>query len=846
MEGFLVLVLNLIALLLTIEIDPLTLKSSELKKILKTNKVAFPSDATKSELVAIFWDSASGNKSETVSIKKDLNYGSQKIIRKREKRKKTKPSKIKDNLLIAEDHDTSDEKETNESVVETPEPEVLLPNVKAKEPVQKDLNLSEPSPSTPVKQITTTKKTPQFNKYVEAASSASALKKRRSMLLEVGIPHSNSPSKGNVFEVESDSDTKFLSPKRKRAKVERNLVSSPSASKSSNKKAKAKSTTLNDEVSSKPNTETASDEVEVTDIVEKAGHSPAWAKISPKKKDSEHRDSSISIESPHPVLDNTAEVVGNLSIWSDATKKSPAISRVSHDLSSFDSALSFDKALEKLKKANALNLGREDSPHSHKDEELAKFLGVDIHSVKPKRKAKRSITPRRPIYILKEKFNRLKSSLRSSSILKKKSAPNDNEVDTINILEESLHQSFSESSDGEIHEKGKRRPRKSSDSFFKSFLFLSLWLSVVGALLFFYWYREQTMLVGYCGQEVNKKTIPESDKYPVILSKFGSYLDDNFKPICVDCPQHARCFPSLEIACYNDFVPYAPWYYRYVAFLDPKAQKCIPDSKKAEKIEIMIDTALDLLRARNANQMCGRSPLDDLNAGLSLHDLHDLLLSLKAPYITEEEFEELWARASAELQKEPEIIVRQVNFFQFDHRKLNHTNNKVGFKFSESNTGDDVKHSAQEKNAKDEIFRSTSLSHLSFGCLISNTIVSLIVKFKMAVLVLVCMVLMCFGIYRRYQQSRIYAQKIDTMYKEVLNKLQRQVRVSQQSSELPAYVGSIQLRDLILSSESNLAYKMRLWEGVIRKVDRNTNVRHELLEVHGEVMKVWQWIGSSE
>lgn len=127
----------------------------------------------------------------------------------------------------------------------------------------------------------------------------------------------------------------------------------------------------------------------------------------------------------------------------------------------------------------------------------------------------------------------------------------------------------------------------------------------------------------------------------------------------------------------------------------------------------------------------------------------------------------------------------------------------------------------------------------------SNTLVGLLVRHKRdLVLVVLLGVAALFGNFK-YLQFQLQAKQIDTLYNEVLSKLQRQARLARNSSQLPAYIGSIQLRDLILN-ESNLAHKMRLWDAVSRKVDRNTNVKHSLLEIHGEVMKVWQWISNIE
>ncbi|CUM63724.1 uncharacterized protein PRCAT00001308001 [Priceomyces carsonii] len=201
--------------------------------------------------------------------------------------------------------------------------------------------------------------------------------------------------------------------------------------------------------------------------------------------------------------------------------------------------------------------------------------------------------------------------------------------------------------------------RKTSSGIVFGFIFL--WFILISAGLFGYWYREQTIMIGYCGEEIDVPTFSKSEGMPSLLVSMGDYLDANFKPSCKPCPPHARCFPYLEIGCYEDFMEAKPWF----AMINPSLKTCVPDTRKAEKLETMIDVALDMLRSKNAQRNCGTAPKEDLEAGISVDTLHDLLFLIKAPYITTEEFEDLWNRSVVELQKEPEIIVRQVLNFSF-------------------------------------------------------------------------------------------------------------------------------------------------------------------------------------
>ncbi|CUM63725.1 uncharacterized protein PRCAT00001309001 [Priceomyces carsonii] len=84
--------------------------------------------------------------------------------------------------------------------------------------------------------------------------------------------------------------------------------------------------------------------------------------------------------------------------------------------------------------------------------------------------------------------------------------------------------------------------------------------------------------------------------------------------------------------------------------------------------------------------------------------------------------------------------------------------------------------------------------------------------------------------------------KVEIVFNEVLKKLSKQKKISLSNSLVPSYIGSTHLRDLILSNEKNLTAKMNFWNKVTKKVEYNSNVRSKLIENHGEIMKVWEWI----
>lgn len=99
----------------------------------------------------------------------------------------------------------------------------------------------------------------------------------------------------------------------------------------------------------------------------------------------------------------------------------------------------------------------------------------------------------------------------------------------------------------------------------------------------------------------------------------------------------------------------------------------------------------------------------------------------------------------------------------------------------------------------------------------------------------------------KYEQFKLERLKIETIYNEVLRKLRKQYKVSKSTNyKVPSYIGSTQLRDLILTNETNLTRKLTLWNKISNKIENNSNIRYHLIENHGEIMKVWEWITDME
>lgn len=65
--------------------------------------------------------------------------------------------------------------------------------------------------------------------------------------------------------------------------------------------------------------------------------------------------------------------------------------------------------------------------------------------------------------------------------------------------------------------------------------------------------------------------------------------------------------------------------------------------------------------------------------------------------------------------------------------------------------------------------------------------------------------------------------------------------------EKNAYLSIVQLRDIFLSDVVDLKYKNHLWSQVVRYLEHNnSNIKSNLVEIRGEIMKCWEWIGPLE
>lgn len=175
--------------------------------------------------------------------------------------------------------------------------------------------------------------------------------------------------------------------------------------------------------------------------------------------------------------------------------------------------------------------------------------------------------------------------------------------------------------------------------------FVTILLTV--ATVYSVWWSKERFEIGYCDVNFLSHSQIEKGDEPI----FEKYLD-YIKPSCVACPNHATCYPNFKVVCEEDFV-YRPNLFSLGGRL-PLAPACLPDTEKQRRIQALAKHARLVLREQNAKAECG----ENVPAGIEESELHNILKNLKSPYLSDEDFEELWKNAVKDIEKDDEVIVR--------------------------------------------------------------------------------------------------------------------------------------------------------------------------------------------
>lgn len=167
------------------------------------------------------------------------------------------------------------------------------------------------------------------------------------------------------------------------------------------------------------------------------------------------------------------------------------------------------------------------------------------------------------------------------------------------------------------------------------------------------WYRQEKLAVGYCG--VGREAHPLVSVPPNI--NLPDWTTVMIEPQCEPCPQHAYCYPNMDVTCEQDYILKS--HPLSLGGLVPLVPTCEPDGEKVRKVKMVADRAVEGLRERRAQYECG-SLTDAAGAPASsveipAEELKRDMSQLRRKGMSEAEFEELWVGAMGEMKNREEV-----------------------------------------------------------------------------------------------------------------------------------------------------------------------------------------------
>ncbi|EXJ64047.1 hypothetical protein A1O7_00382 [Cladophialophora yegresii CBS 114405] len=332
------------------------------------------------------------------------------------------------------------------------------------------------------------------------------------------------------------------------------------------------------------------------------------------------------------------------------------------------------------------------------------------------------------------------------------------------------------------------------------------------------WYRQEKINVGYCGVGEPNWSLASNPHIP-------AWVHENLQPSCEPCPQHAVCYPNMEVECENDFVLKS-----HPLSLNggvPLPPTCEPDSEKQRRIKAVADRAIEELRERRASYECGEevtTPSDPVaretqavkavakstksQLEVTEEDLKQTVSKMKRRGMTDEEFEDLWRGALGDILGRDEVQV------------------------------------TQDRSGR-QLLSSSSLARLPFTCAIRRSVLRAIAENRIPIAILILLVS---GL--AYGRSQIITYKQNTaripgLVATTLDRLATQAALNQEGRASEPFISIGQLRDDVLRSVFSASERERVWRSVRRIVEGNSNVRAGNREggKTGEVSRVWEWIG---
>lgn len=193
------------------------------------------------------------------------------------------------------------------------------------------------------------------------------------------------------------------------------------------------------------------------------------------------------------------------------------------------------------------------------------------------------------------------------------------------------------------------RRRKTTSKAAGTLKAFSLTLLTTGLAVFGGVWRQEKYSVGFCGIGRDYSTSLAGVEIPEFAS--------GILPQCEPCPPHATCYPNLHVTCDTDFIkkdhPLS------LGGLIPLPPTCEADTEKTRRITVVADRAVQILRKRRAQYECGEPDAEGNvveSPEISVADLKQNLLAQKVKSMSNEEFEDLFAKAIGETTLREEVV----------------------------------------------------------------------------------------------------------------------------------------------------------------------------------------------
>ncbi|CCH60004.1 hypothetical protein TBLA_0C01910 [Henningerozyma blattae CBS 6284] len=383
--------------------------------------------------------------------------------------------------------------------------------------------------------------------------------------------------------------------------------------------------------------------------------------------------------------------------------------------------------------------------------------------------------------------------------------------------------------------------KKQSDTR-KLILFLklvALILLLLPMILCFCIYRDQKMYVGYCDNQLPIKSVseylPDNVNTLPVVSKIDNWLEDH-KPECIPCPNNAICYPMMQMKCKPDHIIRKNIFNLFGSL--PLPDSCVRDNKREKIVNEIVKKSLEFLRAKNSAVSCGEGT-DDLKSGVSSQDLYNIFNEARPAWIDDSNFEEIWSQVVKHLKDQKDILWRQLSANEISQKSYKNKHQANGFQKQKGCI------SQEPGSPENTVIRSISKKYIGIKCRFEREVFQKYIKYRLVIWTSSILVIIGKILHLKVKWTIQEQNRINDIATDIIASLKKK-KMEQLHPNTPPYLSSVQLRDVYLSDVNNIQKKNILWKRISDKVEYgNTNINSSLNEVHGEIMKCWEWVGPS-